>query len=98
MPALPGKVKLTAIRGSARPGRRRHRERQGPTALPARVSGVFAFDGPLSSTLAGFEPREGQRAVAEAVASVVEDGGTLLAEAGTGTGKTLAYLVPAILS
>ena len=36
--------------------------------------------------------------MAEAVASVVEDGGTLLAEAGTGTGKTLAYLVPAILS
>ena len=36
--------------------------------------------------------------MAEAVASVVDDGGTLLAEAGTGTGKTLAYLVPAILS
>ena len=36
--------------------------------------------------------------MAEAVASVVETGGTLLAEAGTGTGKTLAYLIPAILS
>ena len=36
--------------------------------------------------------------MAEAVAQVVEDGGTLLAEAGTGTGKTLAYLIPAILS
>ncbi|NOT25250.1 MAG: ATP-dependent DNA helicase [Acidobacteria bacterium] len=36
--------------------------------------------------------------MAEAVASVIEDGGTLLAEAGTGTGKTLAYLIPAILS
>jgi len=34
----------------------------------------------------------------EAVASVLDTGGTLLAEAGTGTGKTLAYLVPAILS
>ena len=36
--------------------------------------------------------------MAEAVASVIEDGGMLLAEAGTGTGKTLAYLIPAILS
>ncbi len=36
--------------------------------------------------------------MAAAVASVFEDGGVLLAEAGTGTGKTLAYLVPAILS
>ena len=36
--------------------------------------------------------------MAAAVATVVEDGGTLLAQAGTGTGKTLAYLIPAILS
>src|SRR5690242_8607475 len=36
--------------------------------------------------------------MAEAVASVLDTGGTLLAEAGTGTGKTLAYLIPAILS
>src|SRR5262245_8904815 len=46
----------------------------------------------------GFEPRNGQRRMASAVATVVEEGGTLLAEAGTGTGKTLAYLIPAILS
>src|SRR6187431_2709936 len=46
----------------------------------------------------GFEPREGQRRMAAAVATVIERGGTLLAEAGTGTGKTLAYLIPAILS
>ena len=46
----------------------------------------------------GFEPREGQRRMAAAVAKVIEEGGTLLAEAGTGTGKTLAYLIPAILS
>ena len=36
--------------------------------------------------------------MADAVAAVFDDGGVLLAEAGTGTGKTLAYLVPAILS
>jgi len=46
----------------------------------------------------GFEPRDGQRRMAAAVAAVIDNGGTLLAEAGTGTGKTLAYLIPAILS
>ena len=45
-----------------------------------------------------FEPRAGQVEMAAAVARVFEEGGVLLAEAGTGTGKTLAYLVPAILS
>jgi ATP-dependent DNA helicase DinG len=45
-----------------------------------------------------FEPRAGQVEMASAVARVFEKGGTLLAEAGTGTGKTLAYLVPAILN
>jgi ATP-dependent DNA helicase DinG len=45
-----------------------------------------------------FETRAGQLEMAAAVARVFEDGGVLLAEAGTGTGKTLAYLVPAILS
>ena len=45
-----------------------------------------------------FEPRAGQVDMAMAVARVFADGGVLLAEAGTGTGKTLAYLVPAILS
>ena len=72
-----------------------------PTAhlsLTARVSAVFADDGPLARTLEGFEPRAGQRELAEAVASTLEAGGTLVAEAGTGIGKTLAYLVPAVLS
>jgi len=64
----------------------------------ARVSAVFADDGPLSRTLDGFEPRAGQRELAVAVARTLEEGGTLVAEAGTGIGKTLAYLVPAVLS
>jgi ATP-dependent DNA helicase DinG len=59
---------------------------------------AFAPDGPLSRALPGFEPRPGQLEMAEAVASVLATGGVLLAEAGTGTGKTLAYLIPAILS
>ena len=45
-----------------------------------------------------FETRPGQVDMARAVARAFADGGVLLAEAGTGTGKTLAYLVPAILS
>jgi ATP-dependent DNA helicase DinG len=68
------------------------------TALTAAVEGVFAEGGSLQATVAGYEARAGQQAMAAAVASTVDEGGTLLAEAGTGTGKTLAYLIPAILS
>jgi ATP-dependent DNA helicase DinG len=66
--------------------------------LADAVGAIFAPEGPLAGHLPGFEPRDGQQAMAAAVAQVFEDGGVLLAEAGTGTGKTLAYLVPAILS
>ena len=62
------------------------------------VTVMFSDAGPLAQSLSGFEPRDGQRQMAAAVSSVIERGGTLLAEAGTGTGKTLAYLIPAILS
>ncbi len=48
--------------------------------------------------LPGGSPREGQEAMAEAVAKAVVSGRHLVVQAGTGTGKTLAYLVPAILS
>ena len=66
--------------------------------LAAAVDAVFAPGGPLSSALDGFEARSAQIEMAAAVADVFSGGGILLAEAGTGTGKTLAYLVPAILS
>ena len=69
-----------------------------PNDLKESVRAIFADKGALSRTLDGYEPREGQRRMSEAVASVIDEGGTLLAEAGTGTGKTLAYLVSAILS
>ena len=69
-----------------------------PAGLSAQVDTFFAEGGALARVVDGYEPREGQRRMAAAVASVVEHGGTLLAEAGTGTGKTLAYLIPAILS
>ena len=59
---------------------------------------AFAADGPLARALEGFEPRGGQIEMAESVAAALAGRSVLLAEAGTGTGKTLAYLVPAILS
>lgn len=70
----------------------------GSPGLIARTDAVFEAGGPLARALPHFEPREGQRRMAAAVAATLDEGGTLLAEAGTGTGKTLAYLVPAILS
>ena len=66
--------------------------------LIARSVDIFAADGPLARALPAFEPRAGQVEMSAAVARVLETGGVLLAEAGTGTGKTLAYLIPAILS
>lgn len=59
---------------------------------------IFAPDGPLARTLDNYEPREAQVEMARAVELCIDGGGVILAEAGTGTGKTLAYLVPAILS
>ena len=67
-------------------------------SLSGSVAFVFGADGPLATSLDGFEARPAQLEMAAAVADVFEGGGILLAEAGTGTGKTLAYLVPAILS
>lgn len=61
-------------------------------------SEVLAADGPLAAELPGFAPRAAQQEMAEAVGRVLEAGGVLVAEAGTGTGKTFAYLVPALLS
>ena len=64
----------------------------------ADLGSVFGPDGLLSERLAGFAYRSQQQAMAECIAAVMSEGGTLICEAGTGTGKTFAYLVPAILS
>jgi ATP-dependent DNA helicase DinG len=52
----------------------------------------------LAQTVPGFQPRQGQTDMAMAVSRTVQDGGQLVVEAGTGTGKTYAYLVPVLLS
>ena len=63
-----------------------------------RVRDHLGPDGLLTAALPEFELREPQRDMAGAVAHVFKEGGELLVEAGTGTGKTLAYLIPAVLS
>src|SRR3970040_2355986 len=55
-------------------------------------------DGPMARRLPGYEIREGQLQMADAVERALGEGRVLFCEAGTGTGKTLAYLVPAIQS
>ncbi|MCY4660636.1 MAG: ATP-dependent DNA helicase [Acidobacteria bacterium] len=69
-----------------------------PEGLEPQVGEALADGGVLARAMSAFEPRPGQRRMAAAAARILESGGVLLAEAGTGTGKTLAYLVPAILS
>ena len=65
--------------------------------LHVALEDFFEPGGQLDSVSAAYEARDGQLILACAVADTLASGGTLLAEAGTGTGKTLAYLVPALL-
>jgi ATP-dependent DNA helicase DinG len=62
------------------------------------LDSVFSPAGAFASILPQWRARPQQLAMAEAVRQAIEANGVLLAEAGTGTGKTLAYLVPALLS
>jgi ATP-dependent DNA helicase DinG len=66
------------------------------SAAPARPRPFFGPDGTLARSLPGYEDRPAQQILADAVTRTLTDGGVLLAEAGTGTGKTLAYLQPAV--
>lgn len=59
------------------------------------IEAVFAAQGLLASRLPGYEPRPGQIDMAVHVGEALSHGGALLVEAGTGIGKSLAYLVPA---
>jgi ATP-dependent DNA helicase DinG len=71
------------------------------TAAAAADSGlaaVFGEGGPLADCLDNFGPRPEQLAMAEAVAAALREARHLIVEAGTGTGKTLAYLVPLLLA
>src|SRR5580693_1196377 len=63
-----------------------------------RARDVLDRGSPLAHALPGWEQRQGQLEMADAVESALERERHLFVEAGTGTGKTLAYLVPAVLS
>ncbi len=66
--------------------------------LPARVAAAFAGDGPLAASDPRYVPREAQHRLSQAIAVAVEQRSALVAEAGTGVGKTFGYLVPLLLS
>jgi ATP-dependent DNA helicase DinG len=63
-----------------------------------RARDLLGPGGPLARSLPGYEAREAQLSMADAVERALDQDGKLVCEAGTGTGKTLAYLIPAILS
>jgi Rad3-related DNA helicase/DNA polymerase III epsilon subunit-like protein len=69
---------------------------ESPPDDPALMSALLGPDGPLAGLLPGYEHREPQLQMLLAVAQIQARGGTLVVEAGTGTGKSLAYLVPSI--
>lgn len=62
------------------------------------LTALLGDDGALSRGMQGYEPRPGQLQMARAVETALARDSVLLVEAGTGTGKTLAYLAPALLS
>src|SRR5438045_3220248 len=73
-------------------------ESRGSAQLKDELRRAFSAAGPLAVRVPGFRVRTQQLEMAEAIASAIENTGVLVAEAGTGTGKTFAYLVPALLA
>ncbi len=62
------------------------------------ITEILGPEGLLANTLQQFSYRPQQQAMAEQVGRILEQGGVLITEAGTGTGKTFAYLIPALIS
>jgi ATP-dependent DNA helicase DinG len=67
-------------------------------SMTALLADLFSAAGPLAAGVPGYRPRPQQLELAERIAAAIADHRVLVAEAGTGTGKTYAYLVPALLS
>ncbi|WED22555.1 ATP-dependent DNA helicase [Vibrio sp. JC009] len=62
------------------------------------INKTFSSDGALGKAIPGFQPRQAQLDMAKSVEKAINNQTQLVVEAGTGTGKTFAYLVPALLS
>ena len=70
----------------------------GPSSWMRDITEILGPEGLLANTLQQFSYRPQQQAMAEQVGRILEQGGVLITEAGTGTGKTFAYLIPALIS
>ncbi|MBO0746519.1 MAG: hypothetical protein J2P43_15985, partial [Candidatus Dormibacteraeota bacterium] len=81
--------------GRPAPAARPPAPRGSPPQDPSRLAALLGPEGPLARALPGFEYREGQVQMLLAVAQAMWRGRRLVVEAGTGTGKSLAYLIPA---
>ncbi len=68
-----------------------------PGKHDAEIDRLFSAGGPLAPSVGSYSPRRSQTEMAKSIAQAIADQKTLIAEAGTGTGKTFAYLVPALL-
>lgn len=68
-----------------------------PGTHDSEIEQLFGSSGVLREAVRGFRPRQSQTEMAKAIAAAIGGQTTLIAEAGTGTGKTFAYLVPALL-
>jgi ATP-dependent DNA helicase DinG len=95
--------KLTREKGAAKSMPSRIREPKSPfrrrgarNQEPATLEDFFGPDGPLAEALDAYEARPEQMEVATAIERAMEEGKPCLAEAGTGVGKTMAYLIPAV--
>lgn len=66
--------------------------------MPQEIESLFSADGALARAIPGYRVRPQQIEMAERIAAAIGKHGVLVAEAGTGTGKTFAYLVPALLA
>ncbi|HJV96604.1 MAG TPA: ATP-dependent DNA helicase, partial [Albitalea sp.] len=82
---------------SLSPGRTRRKDRK---IKPLSISSqdILGSRGPLAENVAGFIPRPAQQEMATRIEQALADYSVFIAESGTGTGKTFAYLVPALLS
>jgi len=85
-----------ARRGFTGPNERRAATASRDTTAAITVDGAFAASGPLAAMLKGYEDRPQQRQLAAAIERTFQEGGALVAEAGTGVGKSIAYIVPAL--
>ncbi len=99
-PLLADARRLGPARSKSRPATVARPEPLRPVPKPVRVDvaaleAMLAPGGPLAAEMAGFEDRPGQRDMLRRVAEALNLGDQLLVEAGTGTGKSLAYLLPA---